>query len=188
MLADYNYRQHVPTPQDCKNMTLALIVAAAQNNVIGNNNQLPWYLPGDLKYFKAITMAKPVIMGRKTFESIGKPLPGRDNIVITRNADYHADGIKVVASLEDAIEVAKSINLINGSEEIMIIGGAQIYEQALPKADRVYLTRVHRHVEGDAFFPQLVEHHWRQVARQDIAAEEPNPFDFSYLVLDRVAN
>ena len=169
-------------------MTLALIVAASENNVIGKNNQLPWYLPGDLKYFKAITMAKPVIMGRKTFESIGKPLPGRDNIVITRNPDYQAEGIKVVASLEAAIELAESIILINGGEEVMIIGGAEIYRQALPNADRVYLTRVHRHVEGDAFFPELAEQDWQEVAREDIAAEEPNPFDFSYLVLDRVAN
>jgi len=167
-------------------MTLALIVAASENNVIGKNNQLPWYLPGDLKYFKAITMAKPVIMGRKTFESIGKPLPGRDNIVITRNASYQADGIKVVTSLAEAVELAKSICLINGGEEIMIIGGAQIYEQALATADRVYLTRVHRHVEGDAFFPELAAEQWQEVAREDIAAEEPNPFDFSYLVLDRV--
>ncbi len=169
-------------------MSLALIVAASANNVIGKNNQLPWYLPGDLKYFKTITMAKPVIMGRKTFESIGKPLPGRDNIVITRNADYQAEGIKVVASLEGAIALAESIVLINGGEEIMVIGGAQIYQQALAIADRVYLTRVHRHVEGDAFFPELSIDDWQEVARQDIAAEEPNPFDFSYLVLDRAAN
>jgi dihydrofolate reductase len=169
-------------------MSLALIVAASENHVIGKNNQLPWYLPGDLKYFKAITMAKPVIMGRKTFESIGKPLPGRDNIVITRNADYQADGIKVVASLEEAIALAESITLINGGEEIMIIGGAQIYNQALAMADRVYLTRVHRHVEGDAFFPELAADEWQEVAREDITAEEPNPFDFSYLVLDRVAS
>jgi len=169
-------------------MSLALIVAASENNVIGKNNQLPWYLPGDLKYFKAITMAKPVIMGRKTFESIGKPLPGRDNIVITRNADYQADGIKVVTSLEEAIELAESITLINSGEEIMIIGGAQIYKQALAMADRVYLTRVHRHVEGDAFFPELETDQWQEVAREDIAAEEPNPFDFSYLVLDKVSN
>ncbi|MDP6969389.1 MAG: dihydrofolate reductase [Gammaproteobacteria bacterium] len=167
-------------------MSLALIVAASENNVIGRHNQLPWYLPGDLAYFKAITMAKPVIMGRKTYESIGKPLPGRDNIVITRNADYPTNGIKVVASLQAAIEVAQSLLLVNGGKEIMVIGGAQIYKQALSMAERVYLTRVHRHVEGDAFFPELAPAQWQEVAREDIAAAEPNPFDFSYLVLDRV--
>jgi len=166
-------------------MTLALIVAAAENNVIGRNNQLPWYLPGDLQYFKAMTLGKPVIMGRKTFESIGKPLPGRDNIVISRQADYEAEGIKLVSSLGQAIELGESINLINGAEEVMIIGGAQIYAESLALADRVYLTRVHRHVEGDAYFPELDESQWYEVAREDIAAAEPNPFDFSYLVLDR---
>ncbi|MGB2181447.1 MAG: dihydrofolate reductase, partial [Pseudomonadales bacterium] len=122
---------------DQQTMSLALIVAASENNVIGRDNQLPWYLPGDLAYFKAITMAKPVIMGRKTYESIGKPLPGRDNIVITRNSDYPAEGIHVVASLQAAIELAESLVLVNGGEEIMIIGGAQIYKQALPMAARV---------------------------------------------------
>ncbi len=167
-------------------MSIALIVAASENNVIGRHNQLPWYLPGDLAYFKAITMTKPVIMGRKTYESIGKPLPGRDNIVITRNADYPAVGIKVVASLQAAIELAQSLLLVNGGEEIMVIGGAEIYRQALPMVERVYLTRVHRHIEGDAFFPELAAEQWQEVAREDIAAAEPNPFDFSYLVLDRV--
>jgi dihydrofolate reductase len=166
-------------------MSLALIVAASENNVIGRNNELPWYLPGDLQYFKAMTLGKPVIMGRKTFESIGKPLPGRDNIVISRQADYSTQGIKVVASLEDAIALGQSINLINGADEIMVIGGAQIYQQALAIADRVYLTRVHRKVEGDAYFPALNAQDWSEVAREDVAAEEPNPFDFSYLVLDR---
>jgi dihydrofolate reductase len=170
---------------DQKTMSLALIVAASENNVIGRDNQLPWYLPGDLAYFKAITMAKPVIMGRKTYESIGKPLPGRDNIVITRNSDYPAEGIHVVASLQAAIDLAESLVLVNGGEEIMIIGGAQIYKQALPMAARVYLTRVHRHVEGDAWFPELDPSQWQEIAREDIAAEEPNPYDFSYLVMDR---
>ena len=167
-------------------MTLALIVAASENNVIGRNNQLPWYLPGDLQYFKAMTLGKPVIMGRKTFESIGKPLPGRDNIVISRQANYAAQGIKLVSSLAAAIDLGTSINLINGGQEVMIIGGAQIYAESLALADRVYLTRVHRHVEGDAFFPELESEQWTEVAREDVAAAEPNPFDFSYLVLDRV--
>ncbi len=166
-------------------MTISLIVAASQNNVIGRNNQLPWHLPGDLQYFKTMTLGKPVIMGRKTFESIGKPLPGRDNIVISRQTNYAADGIKVVSSLEQAIALGQSINLINGIEEVMVIGGAQIYEKSLDLADRVYLTRVHRKVEGDAYFPALDSQLWHEIAREDIAAKEPNPFDFSYLVLER---
>jgi dihydrofolate reductase len=166
-------------------MTIALIVAASQNNVIGLNNQLPWHLPGDLQYFKAMTLGKPVIMGRKTFESIGKPLPGRDNIVISRQADYVAEGIKLVSSLKQAIELGESINLINGAQEVMIIGGAQIYAESLRMADRVYLTRVHREVEGDAYFPELEADVWQEIAREDMTAKEPNPFDFSYLVLER---
>lgn len=166
-------------------MTIALIVAASQNNVIGRNNQLPWYLPGDLQYFKAMTLGKPVIMGRKTFDSIGKPLPGRDNIVISRQANYGAEGIKWVSSLEQAIALGENINLINGAAEVMIIGGAQIYAESLDIADRVYLTRVHRQVEGDAYFPALDADVWHEIAREDMAAKEPNPFDFSYLVLER---
>ena len=169
-----------------QSMSIALIVAASENNVIGRDNQLPWYLPGDLAYFKAITMAKPVIMGRKTYESIGKPLPGRNNIVISRNGDYPTDGICLVANLQAAIELAQSLLLVNGGEEIMVIGGAEIYRQALPMVERVYLTRVHHHIEGDAFFPELAAEQWQEVAREDIAATEPNPFDFSYLVLDRI--
>tara|TARA_B100000767_G_scaffold18131_1_gene16673 strand:- start:431 stop:934 length:504 start_codon:yes stop_codon:yes gene_type:complete len=167
-------------------MTIALIVAASENNVIGHNNQLPWHLPGDLKYFKAMTLGKPVIMGRKTFESIGKPLPGRDNIVISRQHDYPAQGIKLVSSLSEAISLGERINLINGAEEVMIIGGAQIYAEALDLADRVYLTRVHHHVEGDAYFPILETAAWHEITREDVAAKESNPFDFSYQVLDRI--
>ena len=167
-------------------MKLSLIVAVSRNGVIGLNNQLPWHLPEDLKYFKSVTMGKPIVMGRKTFESIGKPLPGRDNIVISRQHDYPAQGIKLVSSLSEAISLGERINLINGTEEVMIIGGAQIYAEALDLADRVYLTRVHRHVEGDAYFPILETAAWHEIAREDVAAKEPNPFDFSYQVLDRI--
>ena len=166
-------------------MTIALIVAASQNNVIGRNNELPWHLPGDLQYFKTMTLGKPVIMGRKTFESIGRPLPGRDNIVISRQTDYAAKVIEVVSSLEQAIALGENINLINGIQEVMIIGGAQIYEKSLDLADRVYLTRVQCKVEGDAYFPALDDDEWQEIAREDITAKESNPFDFSYLVLER---
>jgi len=166
-------------------LKLALIVAMAQNRVIGINNNLPWYLPNDLKYFKAVTMGKPVIMGRKTHESIGKPLPGRTNIVITRDTAFQAEGCKIVHSLPEAIELAESICLIDGGEEVIVMGGAQIYELALADTDRLYLTKVHADVEGDAFFPEVDKQRWQEVAREDYNAEGPNPYDYSFLVLDR---
>ncbi|WP_370279257.1 type 3 dihydrofolate reductase [Pontibacterium sp.] len=167
-------------------MRLAIIVAQAENRVIGINNKLPWHLPEDLRYFKQVTMSKPIIMGRKTYESIGRPLPGRTNIVISRQEGYAPEGVKVVPSLEAAIELAESICVIDGAEEAMVIGGAQIYEQALTRADRLYLTQVHASVEGDAWFPAFAMEEWREVGREDFTAMEPNPYDYSFIVLDRV--
>lgn len=166
-------------------MRIALIVAAARNGVIGRNNQLPWYLPNDLKYFKQATMGKPIVMGRKTFESIGKPLPGRTNIVVTRQAGWQAEGVRVANSLDEALTLAESIAAIDGAEELMVIGGAQIYQEAFPLAARLYLTQVHAEVEGDAYFPAVSEQEWREVAREDFAAEGPNPYDYSFVVLER---
>lgn len=167
-------------------MRLAIIVAQAENRVIGINNKLPWHLPEDLRYFKQVTMSKPIIMGRKTYESIGRPLPGRTNIVISRQEGYAPERVKVVSSLEEAIELAESICIIDGAEEAMVIGGAQIYEQALLRADRLYLTQVHASVEGDAWFPAFAMEEWREVGREDFTAMEPNPYDYSFIVLDRV--
>ncbi|HCG78419.1 MAG TPA: dihydrofolate reductase [Oceanospirillales bacterium] len=164
-----------------------MIVAVAENGVIGRNNALPWYLPNDLKYFKQTTMGKPVIMGRKTYESIGKPLPGRTNIVITRQADYQPEGVKVVSSVEAARELAESVCLIDGQEEAMIMGGAEIYALALPHTDRLYLTEVHADVEGDAFFPEYDKSLWQEVAREDFAAEGPNPYNYSFVVYEAKA-
>ena len=168
-------------------MKLSMIVAVAENGVIGRNNALPWYLPNDLKYFKQTTMGKPVIMGRKTYESIGKPLPGRTNIVITRQADYQPEGVKVVNSVEAARELAESVCLIDGQEEAMIMGGAEIYTLALPHTDRLYLTEVHADVEGDAFFPEYDKSLWQEVAREDVAAEGPNPYNYSFVVYEAKA-
>ena len=168
-------------------MKLSMIVAVAENGVIGRNNSLPWYLPNDLKYFKQTTMGKPVIMGRKTYESIGKPLPGRTNIVITRQADYQPEGVKVVSSVEAARELAESVCLIDGQEEAMIMGGAEIYALALPHTDRLYLTEVHADVEGDAFFPEYDKSLWQEVAREDFAAEGPNPYNYSFVVYEAKA-
>lgn len=126
---------------------ISLIVAHDKNHVIGLNNEMPWHLPGDLAYFKKVTMGKPIIMGRNTFESIGRPLPGRQNIVITRNKQYQAAGTDVVHSLEAALELVKD------EPEIMVIGGQQIFTEALPLAERLYITKIDHEFEGDTYFP-----------------------------------
>ncbi|GAA6134705.1 type 3 dihydrofolate reductase [Oceaniserpentilla sp. 4NH20-0058] len=166
-------------------MKIALIAAYAKNMVVGIDNQLPWHLPEDLKYFKACTTGKAIIMGRKTYESIGRPLPNRTNIVISSNPEFSVEGVKVVTSLEAAIEVAQAVNEINGVDEIMIIGGATIYELCLPIADRLYLTQVHANVNGDAYFPEVDFSNWREVQRADYMASEENPYDYSFVVYDK---
>lgn len=166
-------------------MKRSMIVAMSENRVIGINNKLPWYLPNDLKYFKQVTMGKPIVMGRKTFESIGKPLPGRANIIITRNKDWAAEGVKVSHSLEQAFELAQAVGEIDGKDELMIIGGDQIYKSCLACVDRIYLTQVHAHVEGDAWFPDVDWSQWQEIGREDFSAEGPNPYDYSFIVFDR---
>ncbi|WP_207062303.1 dihydrofolate reductase [Motiliproteus sp. SC1-56] len=166
-------------------MQLALIVAQSRNRVIGRNNKLPWHLPKDLQYFKSVTLGKVIIMGRKTFESIGRPLPGRTNVVVTRDASYSRPGIEVAHSLEEALAKAEAVSLINGAEEALVIGGGELYQQALPRAQRLYLTQVHADVCGDAYFPALEAAQWQEVAREDYPAEEPNPYPYSFIVLDR---
>lgn len=167
-------------------MHLAIIVAHSTNRVIGIGNKLPWYLPEDLRYFKRITQGRPIIMGRKTYESIGRPLPGRANIVITRDPQWQAEGVRVVHSLDAAIDLAEDIALIDGVEEALVIGGAEIYAQALSRVDRIYLTEVHTELEGDAWFPALDRSAWQEMLREDFPAQEPNPYDYSFVVLDRV--
>ncbi len=167
-------------------MRLALIVAQGLNRVIGNDNKLPWYLPEDLRYFKEVTMGKPIIMGRKTFESIGKPLPGRLNIVITRDSNWSAEGVKVVSGLGDAIEVGEGQALIDGVEEAVIIGGAQIYAQSLSIVDRLYLTQVEAEPEGDAYFPEVDYSQWQELGRQSFpAGDQSNRYPYSFIVYDR---
>ncbi|WP_257263427.1 dihydrofolate reductase [Endozoicomonas sp. ONNA2] len=181
-------------------MKLALIAAVADNNAIGINNKMPWHLPGDLRYFKAVTMGKPVIMGRKTFDSLGKSLPGRTNIVMTRDHDWHHDGVNVVHSLVDGIALAETIIRAEApdlaeaphlaeapapNEEIMVIGGEQIYRQAIDQADRLYLTRVYQNFDGDAFFPDINPQQWREISRKDTQSKDAPPLTYSYLVLDR---
>ncbi|HCT41224.1 MAG TPA: dihydrofolate reductase [Moraxellaceae bacterium] len=164
---------------------LALIAAVAENGCIGIGNKLPWYLPEDLKYFKAVTSGKAVIMGRTTFDSLGRPLPNRTNIVITRNTSFTApEGVRVVHSLDEAIALAESVAFIDGSEEIIIIGGSQIYAEALPHVDRMYLTEVKKSVPGDAFFPEWNRQEWQETGRQD-HHYEPAQTDYSFVVYDR---
>ena len=165
-------------------MKIVLIAAFAQNRVVGINNTLPWHLPEDLKYFKRTTTGKAIIMGRKTYDSIGRPLPNRTNIVISRNSELKIEGVKVVDSLQAAIDLAKEVNFINGVEEVMVIGGASIYEEALPKADRLYITHVHAEVAGDAYFPEVDFSQWQEISRDDYAASESNPYDYSFVVYD----
>lgn len=164
---------------------LAVIVAAARNGVIGCNNALPWHLPEDLRYFKRVTMGKPIVMGRRTFESIGQALPGRTNIVISRRPDYAPEGVRVVDSLDAALALAEDIALLDGAGEMMVIGGAEIYRAAIPRASRLYLTEVHADVEGDAFLPAIDWSEWRELSRERFAAGEANPYDYSFVVLER---
>lgn len=167
-------------------MKLAIIVAAAKNGVIGRNNQLPWHLPQDLKYFKAVTLGKPVIMGRKTYESIGKPLSGRTNIVVTRSKDWSAvDGVIVTNSFEQALSEAQKV-LANdplASDEVMVIGGAEVYRSALQFVDRIYLTRVAAEPEGDAFFEPLNELDW--VLESNTSGDELASVPHEFLVYAR---
>ncbi len=151
-----------------------------KNRVIGKGNALPWHLPADMKHFRELTMGKPVIMGRKTFESIGKPLEGRKNILITSDSNYRAEGCLVVHSLEEALKTAE------GGEEVMIIGGGKIYEEFLPKADRIYLTEIHQDFEGDTYFPEFNQNEWQETSREDFKPDEKNPFAYSFVTLERI--
>lgn len=167
---------------------LAIIVAVADNGVIGRDNALPWHLPGDMRYFRQVTMGKPVIMGRKTYDSIGKPLPGRSNIIISRDPNFAADGIQVVRSLAAAHALATEIARIDGVDEALVMGGAQIYELALPLAQRIYFTEVHAHVEGDAVLLPIDWNSWREVARQRHSSENSDEYDYSFVRYERTAS
>lgn len=169
-------------------MQIALIVAMARNRVIGKDNAMPWHLPEDLKYFKRCTLGKPVIMGRNTFESIGRPLPQRSNIIVSRSPGYRVEGASVVASIDAALALAaEQLRAVDSDKDsdVMIIGGAQIYAQTLPSAQRLYLTEVQAEPEGDAFFPEFERQAWREVAREDHAACDKNPYPYSFVVLER---
>lgn len=158
---------------------ISLIAALGNKNVIGNNHQLPWHLPADLKYFKKTTMGKPIIMGRKTFSAIGRPLPGRQNIVLTREKSFTSAQCDVAHSIAEAIAIAQNKN------EIMIIGGAQIYAEFLPFADKLYLTFVHHDFAGDTFFPAWNPDEWQQIESQHFQPDDENKYSYSFIVLGK---
>ncbi len=165
---------------------LCLIVAITENGVIGKDNDMPWKISSDLQYFKKITMGRPIIMGRKTYQSIGRPLPGRVNIVVTRDTNFAEEGVITAHSLDMALEVGKSLAEAKGLKEVMVIGGAQIYALCLPEADRLYLTRIHARIEGDTYFPDLDEKEWLEYSSEHHVACEKDSHDFSFKVLDRI--
>ncbi len=160
---------------------ICVIAAMASNRVIGRNNTLPWHLPADLKRFKALTMGHPVVMGRKTYESIGRPLPGRRNLVITRKRGYSAPGCEVFHSLDEAIAACR------GAQEIFIIGGAELYRESLQRAHRLEFTELRAEFEGDAVFPALSQAQWREASREIHEAEAGIPFRFDFVRYERIA-
>jgi dihydrofolate reductase len=166
---------------------LSMIVATADNNVIGKDNDMPWHLPADLAYFKKITLGKPIIMGRKTFESIGRPLPGRRNIVISRDEKYTAVGIDTVTSVEQALALVNGSNGNEAVEEIMVIGGGAIYAHCLPKADRLYVTKIDATIAGDTRFPDYDDGNWQEVSNELRKADEKNKYQLDFCIYERKA-
>jgi dihydrofolate reductase len=160
---------------------LSIIVAASENNVIGVNNHLPWHLPVDMKYFKDTTMGKPIVMGRKSFEELGKVLPGRPNIMITRQENYSAPNLYIVPSLEAGIEKAKTF----GTAEVFITGGGEIFKMAIKIVDRLYMTRVHAEVSGDTYFPEFDEREWDLVKNDRHEIDEKHKYALTFQVWDR---
>ncbi len=158
---------------------ISLVCAMAKNRVIGQDNKMPWHLPADLKHFKAVTMSKPIVMGRKTYESIGRPLPGRQNVIISRNTGYTVDGCDVVHSIDEAIE------LLSTHEEIMIIGGGFLYSQMISQADKLYLTFIDLEVDGDTLFPEFEHLKMNEVSRTKCMKDDKNPYDYQFVDFEK---
>lgn len=163
-------------------MVISFVVAAANNNVIGKNNQLPWNLPNDMKFFKNITWGMPVVMGRKTFDSLGKPLPGRKNIILSRQKDWKAEGTVAVKSFDDAVLLVKEMDV----KEMMVIGGSEIFSMVFDKAKRIYLTRVDAEPEGDAYLPAINPKEWKLVSQKDHQADAKHAYNYSFQVWERL--
>ena len=161
-------------------MRLSIVVAMDDNRLIGNNNQLPWHLPADLAYFKKLTTGKSILMGRKTYDSIGRPLPNRRNIVITRNVEISIPGCELISSIESALEITK------GDEEVMVIGGASLCNQLLPIINRLYITKIDGEFEGDVFFPEYDDKSWHQVSCESHPKDDLNAYSYHFIILDRI--
>ena len=168
-----------------KRLPLALVVAMGRNRVIGRDGALPWRLRSDLQHFKALTVGRPVIMGRKTFQSIGKPLPGRENVVVTRDAGFSAEGVHVASSLEGAVRIAQDLAGQSGAERISVIGGGEIYAQALPLADTLFVTEVDAAPEGDAFFPLIDPKIWRETSREEHETGAHDDHTFAFVTFEK---
>ncbi len=166
-------------------MLISLIAAVADNGVIGVTGAMPWKISSDLKYFKQKTLHKPVLMGRKTFEAIGRPLPERDNVVVTRNEEFEHAGVYAVASVALGLELAERLAVEKGVDEVMVIGGGEIYAQTLTFADRIYKTEVHADVVGDTIFPTLNPDHWHEVSREPHEAQKGDSSAYAFVVLER---
>ncbi|MBL4900410.1 MAG: type 3 dihydrofolate reductase [Colwellia sp.] len=168
---------------------LSLIVATAENNIIGKDNIMPWHLPADLAYFKKVTLGKPIIMGRKTYESIGRPLPGRRNIVISHDENYSANGIDTVTSVEQALALVDGSDGSDAVEEIMVIGGGAIYKHCLPNADRLYVTHIQATIDGDTQFPDYAignDGNWQKTSNEFRASDDKNAYDLDFCIYQRV--
>ncbi len=160
---------------------ISIAVAIGENYAIGKNNQLLWHMPADLKFFKQTTSGHTVIMGRKTFDSVGKPLPNRRNVVITRDTELKIEGAEVVNSLDEALAITKT-----EEKPVFIVGGAEIYRQALPKTDKLYLTTIHNHFDADTFFPSFNRNEWKVISSESHKADEKNKYDYTFEVLERI--
>lgn len=158
---------------------ISFLVAMDKNKVIGRNNQLPWHLPEDLKYFKRVTMGHPIAMGRKTHESIGRILPGRENIIITRQSDYKCEGCTVLTSIQDFVQYARE-----QEDEIFVIGGAEIFKETFAFTDRLYITYIYEEFEGDTFFPDFDTSNWKLISSEKGVKDEKNPYDYEFIVYE----
>lgn len=169
-------------------MKLAMIVAMAKNNVIGLNNDMPWHLPADLQWFKKTTLGCPIIMGRKTYESIGRPLPGRLNIILSRDTKLVIEGCSVVNSIDDAMQLAEATNKASDKkrDEVFITGGAHLYNKFLEKIDTLYITLIDAELEGDTFFPDYTKYNWQEINRTEAPADDKNPYSLTFLKLERL--
>lgn len=169
-------------------MLLSLIVAASENNVIGKDNRLPWHLPDDLKRFKALTKGHPVIMGRKTFESIGHPLPDRRNIVVSRQLEVAPAGCQLAHSLTEAIDIAKArqFDEVEAPTEMFVIGGALLFDEAIDLADRLYLTRVHAQIDGDVLLPEIELEQWREISREEHGKDDEHEYAFTFIDYEKM--